>query len=176
MSSARGRRILLILQKRIPPIFNKNQIVIDHQVPQSKATELDPAANNLYRVKDVQPKNLRLISIIDGTERTLPIELVRPMNIPDLMNMRYSLNHHYLNSQFNRLAKNNRYIGPDAAKTWRRITMKNKTKDAQQEEHEVQDTKPEKQEEAEPHPDMFRRITRSGTAFLATVSPLHSIL
>ena len=147
-------------------------IVIDHQVPQSKTTdskELDPAANNLYRVKDVQPKNLRLISIIDGTERTLPIELVRPMSIPDLMNMRYSLNHHYLNSQFNRLAKNNRYIGPDAAKTWRRITMKNKTKKAEEEEHEVLDTRTEKQEEAEPDPDMFRRITRSGTAFLANV-------
>ena len=98
------------------------------------------------------------------------------MSIPDLMNMRYSLNHHYLNSQFSRLAKNNRYIGPDAAKTWQRITMKNKTKEAQQEEHEVQDTRTEKQAEAEPDPDMFRRVTRSGTAFLATVCPSHPIL
>ena len=90
------------------------------------------------------------------------------------MQMRYSLKHHYLNSQFNRLAKNNRHIGPDAMKTWRRITMKNKTENAQQEEHEVQNTNQEKQEEA--NPDMNKRVTRSGAVFLATVSKIHSIL
>ena len=54
--------------------------------------------------------------------------------------------------------------------------MKNKTKEAQQEEHEVQETNTDIQAEATPDPDMFRRITRSGTAFLATVSPSHPIL
>ena len=52
--------------------------------------------------------------------------------------------------------------------------MQNKTEDAQQEEHEVQDTTQDKQEEA--NPDMHKRVTRSGAAFLATVSPLHSIM
>ena len=52
--------------------------------------------------------------------------------------------------------------------------MKNKTENAQQEEHEVQNTNQEKQEEADP--DMYKRVTRSGAVFLATVSPLHPIL
>ena len=52
--------------------------------------------------------------------------------------------------------------------------MQNKTEDAQQEEHEVQDTTQDKQEEA--NPDMHKRVTRSGAAFLASVSPLHSIM
>ena len=52
--------------------------------------------------------------------------------------------------------------------------MKNKTENAQQEEHEVQNTNQEKQEEA--NPDMYKRVTRSGAALLATVSPLHPIL
>ena len=52
--------------------------------------------------------------------------------------------------------------------------MKNKTENAQQEEHEVQNTNQEKQEEA--NPDMYKRVTRSGAALLATVSQLHPIL
>ena len=51
--------------------------VIDHQVPQTKSPdskELEPAAHHLYRIKEVQPKNLTLISIIDGTERSLPYD------------------------------------------------------------------------------------------------------
>ena len=125
---------------------------------------------------NVEPKNLRVVSIIDGSERSLPYELVRPMSMPDLMSMRFSLNHLYLNSHFNRLAKNNRFIGPDAEKTWRRITMKNKANEAQQEEHDVQETNTDIEAEATPDPDMFRRVTRSGTAFLASVSTSHPIL
>ena len=63
------------LAEKHPPIYKKNMLVIDHQVPQTKSPEskeLEPAAHHLYRIKEVQPKNLRLISIIDGTERSLP--------------------------------------------------------------------------------------------------------
>ena len=52
--------------------------------------------------------------------------------------------------------------------------MQNKTEDAQQEEHEVQETPQDKQEEA--NPDMPKRVTRSGAAFLASVSPINSIM
>ena len=141
--SSKRQKNLADLAEKNPPVFKKDMIVIDHQVPQSKATdsrELEPAAHHLYRVKDVQPKNLRVVSIIDGSERSLPYELVRPMSMPDLMDMRYSLNHLYLNLHFNRLSKNNRFIGPDATKTWRRITMKKNKNEAQQEQHDAQET------------------------------------
>ena len=58
-------------------------LVIDHQVPQTKSSnskELEPAAHHLYRVKEAQPKNLRLVSVIDGTERSLPYEIVKPIS------------------------------------------------------------------------------------------------
>ena len=127
MLSKRQQNLANLAEKH-PPIYKKNMLVIDHQVPQTKSSdskELEPAAHHLYRIKAVQPKNLRLISIIDGTERSLPYELVKPMNMPDLMDMKFNLTHQYLNSHFNRLMKNNKYIGPDAAKTWQRLTMKN---------------------------------------------------
>ena len=54
--------------------------------------------------------------------------------------------------------------------------MKNKAKEANQEEHDVQETNTNKEAEATPDPDMFRRVTRSGAALLASVSPSNSIL
>ena len=154
-------------------------LVIDHQVPQTKSSdskELEPAAHHLYRVKEVQPKNLRLISIIDGTERSLPYELVKPMSMPDLMEMKFNLNHLYLNSHFNRLLKNNKFIGPDAAKTWRRLTMKNQEIEVDHPENDAQESDTNKGVEAPPDPDMMRRVTRSGAALLASVVPSNSIL
>ena len=64
------------LAEKHPPIYKKNMLVIDHQVSQTKSPdskELEPAAHHLYRIKEVQPKNLRLISIIDGIELPLLI-------------------------------------------------------------------------------------------------------
>ena len=49
------------LAEKNPTIYRKNMLVIDHQVPQSKtpdSKELEPAAHHLYRIIEVQPKNL----------------------------------------------------------------------------------------------------------------------
>ena len=162
-----------------PPIYKKNMLVIDHQVPQTKSSDskgLEPAAHHLYRIKEVQPKNLRLISIIDGTERSLPYKLVKPMNMPDLMDMKFNLNHQYFNSHFNRLMKNNKYIGPDAAKTWRRLTMKNQEIEVDHPETDAEKPKTSNCDEDPPDPDMVRQVTRSSAALLATVNPFKSIL
>ena len=117
---SKRQKNLANLAEKHPPIYKKDMLVIDHHVPQTKATdsrELEPAAHHLYRVKDVQPKNLRVVSSVDWAERTLPYELVKPITMPDLMSMRYNLNHLYLSSHFNKLARNNKFIGPDSAKT-----------------------------------------------------------
>ena len=54
--------------------------------------------------------------------------------------------------------------------------MKNKETEVDQQEHDVQETNTNKEAEATPDPDMFRRVTRSGTALLASVSTSNSIL
>ena len=46
---------LATLAEKHPPIYKKDMLVIDHQVPQTKAAdsrELEPAAHHLYRVKE----------------------------------------------------------------------------------------------------------------------------
>ena len=96
MFTAKDKKNISNIAKKQPPIYKKNMLVIDHQVPQTKSydsKDLEPAAHHLYRVKEVQPKNLRLISIIDGTERSLPYEIVKPMSMPDLMEMKFNLNY-----------------------------------------------------------------------------------
>ena len=96
--------------------------------------------------------------------------------MPDLMDMKFNLNHLYLNSHFNRLLKNNKFIGLDAEKTWRRLTMKNKGIEVDQPEYDAQETNTNKRVEATPDPDMIRRVTRSGAALLASIIPSSSIL
>ena len=64
---------------------------------------------------------------MDGVERTLPSELARPLKIEHLLNMKYSLQHQYIKSQFNRLIHNNRFIGPSEKKSWRHLIHSNAT-------------------------------------------------
>ena len=75
----------------------------------------------MYRIKEVLTKRLRVIDVVSGIERTLLTELARPLNIENLVNMKYSLQHQYIESHFNRLIYNNRYIGPSEKKSWRNM-------------------------------------------------------
>ena len=54
--------------------------------------------------------------------------------------------------------------------------MKNKETEVDQQEHDVQETNTNNEVEATPDPYMFRRVTRSGAALLASVSPSNKIL
>ena len=96
--------------------------------------------------------------------------------MPDLMDMKFNLNHQYLNSHFNRLMKNNKYIGPDAAKTWRRLTMKNQEIEVDHPETDAEEPNTSNGDKGPPDPDMMRSVTRSGAALLASVAPSKSIL
>jgi hypothetical protein len=65
------------------------------------------------------PKRLRLINVISGEESTLPTELVRPINLDNLIQMKFSLQNAFINSHSNRLMRLNKCMGPDERKTWR---------------------------------------------------------
>ena len=54
--------------------------------------------------------------------------------------------------------------------------MKNKGIEVDQPEYDAQETNTNKKVEATPDPDMIRRVTRSGAALLASISPSSSIL
>ena len=104
------------------PIFRKNQLVSDHSVPQTHhgtSAELEPSVHGIFKIKEVMHKRLRVINVITGEERTLPTELVRPINLENLVQMKFSLQNAYVHSHFNRLMKQNKYLGPDERKTWR---------------------------------------------------------
>jgi hypothetical protein len=104
------------------PIFRKNQLVSDHAVPQKHhgtSAELEPSVHGIFKIKEVMHKRLRVMNVITGEERTLPTELVRPINLENLVQMKFSLQNVYINSHFNRLMKQNKYLGPDERKTWR---------------------------------------------------------
>ena len=104
--------------------FKPNQLVTDHQVPQKHqgtSAELEPSVHGVFRIKEVMPKRLRVVNVISGEERTLPLELVRPINLDHLIQMKFSLQNAYINLHFNRLMQANKYLGPDEKKTWRNL-------------------------------------------------------
>ena len=53
--------------------------------------------------------------------------------------------------------------------------MKNNGIEVDQPEYDVQETNTNKKVEATPDPDMIRRVTRSGAALLASISPSSSV-
>ena len=92
------------------------------QKHQGTSAELEPSVHGVFRIKEVMPKRLRVVNVISGEERTLPIELVRPVNLDHLIQMKlFSLQNAYINSHFNRLMQANKYLGPDKKKTWRNL-------------------------------------------------------
>ena len=114
---------------------------------------------------------LRVIDVVSGTERMLPTELARPLNIENLINMKYSLQHAYIKSHFNRLMYNNRYIGPNENKSWRNMIQSAASgEDAplysesghNSSEDQIQD------------PDTLKK-TRSGKVYFSHTTPMKSI-
>ena len=92
-------------------------LITDHYIPKQpergQSAELQPAVQGVYRIITALPKRLRVINVIDGSERTIPTELARPLNMEDLINMKVSLQHQYVSNFNNRLMSQNKYIPPN---------------------------------------------------------------
>jgi len=104
-----------------------NKLITDQYLPRTHtgvSQELDPSVQGFYRIKEVLPKRLGVVDVVSGIERSLPSELARQLNIENLVNMKYSLQHQYIKSHFNRLMYNNRYIGPSEKKSWQNMIQK----------------------------------------------------
>jgi hypothetical protein len=161
--------------------FKPNQLVTDHQVPQKHqgtSAELEPSVHGVFRIKEVMPKRLRVVNVISGEERTLPLELVRPINLDHLIQMKFSLQNAYINSHFNWLMQANKYLGPDEKKTWRNLAGNQPSlhvaqparKDASAQDHYTQETTTST--ELTYDPDCPTKRTRSGHVY-HTVCDLH---
>ena len=161
-----------------PPLFRRHQLITDHHLPKTHtgdSQELDPSVQGVYRIKEVFPKRLRVVNVVDGVERTLPSELARPLNIEHLLNMKYSLQHQYLKSHFNRLMHNNRFIGPSEKKSWRHLIHSNAaTEDVSPTRASENEDRVSEEDELE-DPDQIKR-TRSGKVYFTQTHPLKSIL
>ena len=100
-------------------------LVADHYLPGKTASttsrELRPAISTSYRVITSDPTRSRVCGIINGEERTIPNCHLRIMKMTDLIHIKFSLKNKYIKSHFNRLAKNNKFLGPDQTKTWRSL-------------------------------------------------------
>ena len=99
--------------------------------------------------------------------------------------MKFLLEHQYIKSHFNRLFKENKYLGPDRSKTWRKLTQEKETKYSDESLFKLQEIASQHEDGIDPqpceenhHPDTIptRRRTRSGQIYLAKTSTFQPAL
>ena len=97
--------------------------------------------------------------------------MVSKLSMTDLINLKFSLQHTYVNSHFKRLISSNKYIGPAAERSWKHY-IDNKTEGSQQpeeqdafEEDHIEDIPVIPQPPKNQDTRKLRR-TRSGAAYL----------
>ena len=91
-------------------------LITDHYVPRThekgESAELHPSFNGIYRIITALPKRLRVINVITGEERTIPVELARPLDMESLLKLRLSLEHLYVRNYNDRLMSQQTRRGP----------------------------------------------------------------
>jgi hypothetical protein len=80
--------------------------------------ELAMTVRGIYYVKDVHPALLRLIGIFAGEERNLPHEYCLKISLDNLSKLQFQLQSLQLQKVADNLFRANKYLGPDASKTW----------------------------------------------------------
>jgi hypothetical protein len=102
--------------------YQKGNIIFALNVPSSQShgdsKELKMTVDGLYYVKDVQPAHLRLIGLLSGTERSLPREYCKKLNMNDLAQLQFALKNKQLSKVHHRLVEANRFLHPDQEKSW----------------------------------------------------------
>ena len=79
----------------------------------------------VYYVKDVHPAHLRLIGLFTGEERNLPREYCLKISLDNLSKLHFQLQSLQLQKVSDNLFRSNKYLGPDASKTWNYLLNKN---------------------------------------------------
>ena len=159
--------------------YKAGGLITDHYLPKKpergQSAELQPAVQGVYRIISALPKRLRVINVIDGSERTIPTELARPLKMEDLINMKISLQHQYVNNFNNRLMHQNRYIPPNQKRAYKQllgnqpIKTHQETSDQDQIPDPVQeDEQTSDQDTSDTDPDTVK-CTRSGKAYKAEI-------
>ena len=102
--------------------FQPGNIIFAHNVPSSQSgegsKELKMTVEDLYYVKHVQPAHLRLVGLLSGTERSLPREFCKKLNMNDLSQLQFALKSKQLQKVHHRLVEANRFLHPNQEKAW----------------------------------------------------------
>ena len=105
--------------------YKVGTLVSAENVPTTHTTgdsqELKPVIHGFFRVTEVLPTSLRLISLTNGETRTLPREYCRRANLTDLSIMKLKLKEHQFKIIARNLFRANKYLTPDKAKIWEEI-------------------------------------------------------
>ena len=137
--------------------------------------ELAMTVRGIYYVKQVLPSHLRLIGLFTGEERSLPREFCVKLSLANIAQLQVQLEALQMQKVSSSLFKANKFLPPDAAKTWNFLLGKGGTPldssaiDCMPEELADQDlesgSQPLDNEDSEPH-IRNRKVLRSGQAYL----------
>ena len=134
-------------------------LVTDHYIPRThqkgESAELHPSVNGIYRIITALPKRLRVINVITGEERTIPVELARPLYMESLLQLRLSLEHLYVRNHNDRLMSENSFVPANQKRAYTNLMSPHPTQDSlddpslYQEQHQAQDEEQHQHQERE---------------------------
>ena len=91
-------------------------LLVDKNLGQS--SEIIPVFKHIYRIVEICDMSVRVVNLLDGSERTLPFNRLMKLNLNHLSQIKFYVKSCYLESRLSRLYKNNKYLSPNAAKKW----------------------------------------------------------
>jgi hypothetical protein len=104
-------------------------LAVNHPVKNNEtkglSQELALTVRGIYYVKSVAPSHLRLIGLFTGEERTLPREYCVKLSLNTISQLQVQLEALQMQKVSSNLFKANKYLTPNAAKTWNFLLGKN---------------------------------------------------
>ena len=102
--------------------YQKGNVILATNMPAKKtpgqSQELKMTVSRIYFVKEVSETYLRVVGIFSGEERTIPKEYCEKITLDNLAKLQVQLQSIQLAKVAKNLFKSNKYLGPNAIKTW----------------------------------------------------------
>ena len=111
-----------------PQILRLGNLVSDYMLPPDQklgqSSEIAPQIKNVYKIEEIRNMSARLINLLDGSERSLPLNRLTKLNLNHLAQIKFHVKSKFLENRLNRLYQNNKFLPPNQSKTWKTLLQK----------------------------------------------------
>ena len=93
----------------------------------------------------------RLINLLDGSERSLPLNRLTKLNLNHLAQIKFHVKSQYLENKFNKLYQNNKFLSPNQSKTWKTLLKTDNQNQSDTDNQNQSDTDNQNQPDTDPN-------------------------